>query len=140
MGTTTLGGIVVAQRMAVACTVAQVEAADAVLATMEVPTDAIILDVILEVTDMDTSTGLLIDVGDAAGPTVPDDNRFVAAFSGQAAGSIRASNASGLLETAPYAYVDGPSLLVQEIEATVNTVATTGAAGTLTLTVIYTRP
>ncbi len=140
MGTTTLGGIVVAQRMAVACTIAQVEAADAVLVTMEVPTDAVILEVILEVTDMDSSTGLLIDVGDAAGPTVPDDNRFVAAFTGQAAGAVRAGIAAGLLE-APYAYTAASSArLVQNIEVTVNTVATTGVAGTVTLTVMYTRP
>lgn len=135
MGTTAIGGLVTAQKIAVACTAAQVETANGVLATVTIPGDATVLDVILTVTDMDSSTGLLIDVGDAAGPATPDDNRFIAAFSGQAAGSIRASDSAGLLEGV-YTYSTTGD---QEIEATVNTVATTGVAGTLTLTVIYVR-
>jgi len=141
MAGTQLGGIVTAQRMSVACTAAQVETADGVLATMEVPTDAVILDVRLTVTDMDSSTGLLIDVGDAAGPATPDDDRFIAAFTGQAAGSIAAAGEGNLLADSEYAYTAASSSrTVQEIEATVNTVATTGVAGTLTLTAIYFRP
>lgn len=135
MGYTALGGIVSSATVVAAQAATAVEVADAVLATVYVPGDARILDVILEVTDMDSSTGLAIDVGDSAGPTVPDDNRFIAAFSGQAAGSIRASDSAGLLE-GTYLYSTTGE---QAIEATVNTVATTGVAGTLTLTVIYVR-
>ena len=89
---------------------------------------------------MDSSTGLLIDVGDASGPATADDNRFIAAFTGQAAGSIRASDSAGLLEGVyTYRGLKGTddTQVEQEIEATVKTVATTGAAGTLTITVIY---
>lgn len=143
MGTQTLGGVVTAQTVVAACTVAQVEAADTVLATINVPNKATILDVILTVTDMDSSTGLLIDVGDSSGPATPDDDRFIAAFSGQAAGSIRASDSAGLLEGV-YTYRNlagtDDAQTEQAIEATVNTVATTGVAGTLTLTVIYYGP
>ncbi len=133
--TTMIGGHVVSQTVVAAQTATGVEVANAVLAFIDVPGDARILDVILEVTDMDTSTGLTIDVGDAAGPATPDDNRFIAAFSGQAAGNIRASDSAGLLE-GTYLYSTTGE---QRIEATVAAVATTGAAGTLTLTVIYTR-
>ena len=140
MGIHTLGGIVTAQTVVVACTATQVETANAVLATIAVPNKATILDVILTVTDMDSSTGLLIDVGDASGPATADDNRFIAAFTGQAAGSIRASDSAGLLEGI-YTYRNlagtDDAQTEQEIEATVGTVATTGVAGTLTLTVVY---
>lgn len=135
MGTTTLGGYVVSQTVVAAQTVVAVELADAVLASIDVPGDARILDVVLEVTDMDDGATLVIDVGDAAGPDTPDDNRFIAAFSGQAAGNIRASDSAGLLE-GTYLYSTTGE---QTIEATVNTVAATGVVGTLTLTVIYSR-
>lgn len=139
-GTNALGGLVTAQTVVVALAATAVEVANAVLATIAVPNKATILDVILTVTDMDSSTGLVIDVGDASGPATPDDNRFIAAFSGQAAGSIRASDSAGLLEGI-YTYRNlagtDDAQIEQEIEATVNTVATTGVAGTLTLTVVY---
>lgn len=140
MGTTTLGGIVTAQRMTVTTLAAGYEVADAVIMTMEVPTDAVILDVILETEDNDTGATLAYDVGDAAGPTVPDDDRFITAFSGQAIGSIRASDSAGLLE-GTYAYTAASSArLVQNIEVTLETVAATGTDGDVTLTVIYMRP
>ncbi len=135
MGTTMLGGVVTAQTVVKALAATDVEVANGILAFIDVPGDARILDVILEVTDMDSSTGLDIDVGDAAGPTTPDDNRFIDGFSGQAAGAIRASDSAGLLE-GTYLYATTGE---QRIEATVQTVATTGVAGTLTLTVLYTR-
>ena len=128
--TTMIGGHVVSQTIVATCTVAQVEAVDTVLATINVPGDARMLDVILEVTDMDSGAGLVIDVGDT-----DDDDRFIANFSGQAAGSIRASDSAGLLE-GTYLYSTTGE---QAIEATVSTAAATGVAGTLTLTVIYTR-
>lgn len=130
MGTTMLGGHVVCQTVTVSPTVAQVEAVDTVLASIDVPGDAIMLDVILTVTDMDTGATLAIDVGDTS-----DDNRFIAAFSGQAAGSIRASDSAGLLEGIYQYSVTGEAT----VEATVQAAATTGAAGTLTLTVVYSR-
>jgi len=135
MGTTVIGGIVTAQTVVKSLTAANVEEANGVLAEISVPGDARILDVILEVTDMDTGATLEIDVGDAAGPTTPDDNRFIDQFSGQAAGTIRASDSAGLLE-GTYLYSTTGE---QVIQATVAAVAATGAAGTLTLTIIYVR-
>lgn len=136
-----LGGAVTVQTMSVACTAAQVEEADGVLLTMVVPSRATMLDVILTVTDMDSSTGLLIDVGDSAGPASADDARFISNFTGQAAGTIRASDSAGALEgTYTYRGLKGTDDNLtdnQEIEVTVSTVATTGVAGTLGLTVIY---
>jgi hypothetical protein len=139
-GTHALGGYVVAQRVSVALLAAEVEVADAVLITIAVPNKALILDVILETTDMDTGATLAFDVGDASGPATADDNRFIAAFSGQAAGSIRASDSAGLLEgTYVYRNLAGTddAQIEQEIECTINTVAATGVDGTLTMTVIY---
>jgi len=139
MGTTALGGHVTSQTVVAAQLATATEAANGVLATISVPTDARILDVILEVTDMDSGIAGLVDVGDASGPTVPDDNRFIAAFSIQAAGTIRASDSAGLLE-GTYLYVASDSARnEQEIECTVNTPSTTGVAGTITMTVIYVR-
>ena len=139
-GTHALGGAVTAQTVVAAVTAAGAEVANAVLATIAVPNKATILDVILEVTDMDTGATFAIDVGDASGPATADDNRFIAAFSGQAAGTIRASDSAGLLEGV-YTYRNlagtDDAQIEQEIEATVQTVAATGVAGTLTLTVIY---
>ncbi len=141
-GTHALGGYVTAQKVVVALTIADVELANGVLATVSVPNKATILDVILQVTDMDSSTGLDIDVGDASGPSTADDNRFIAAFAGGqgTTGIIRASDSAGLLEgTYTYRNLAGTddAQVEQEIEATVQTVATSGVAGTLELTVIY---
>lgn len=128
MGFTALGGHVSTATVVASPTVAEVEAVDTVLASIDIPGDARVLDVILEVTDMDTGATLTIDVGDTG-----DDNRFIAAFSGQAAGNIRAS--ANLLD-GTYLYSTTGE---QTIEATVAAAATTGAAGTLTLTIIYAR-
>lgn len=135
--TTALGGHVTAQTISVSLLATDVEVANGVLASLSVPGDATILNVILTVTDMDSSTGLLIDVGDVSGPTVPDDNRFIAALTGQAAGTLHANVAGGLLD-AVFTY-SNTGTIESVIEATVNTVATTGVAGTLDLTVIYFR-
>lgn len=137
MGTTALGGYLTGQKVVVALSIAQVEAANGILATINVPGDATITDVILTVTDMDASTGLVIDVGDVSGPSTPDDNRFIAALSGQAAGTLHANVAGGLLD-ASFTYANDGTV-ESVIEATVGTVATTGVAGTLTLEVIYYR-
>lgn len=137
MGTSALGGYLTAQKIVVAQLATDVEVANGILASISVPGDATIVDVILTVTDMDSSTGLLIDVGDVSGPAVPDDNRFIAALSGQAAGTLHGNLAGGLLD-ASFTYAN-TGTVESVIEATVNTVATTGVAGTLTLEVIYYR-
>lgn len=128
--TTTIGGFVVSQTVIVAQLATATEAANGVLATVTVPGDARILDVILDVTDMDSGAAGLVDVGDTS-----DDNRFIASFSIQVAGTIRASDSAGLLEgTYLYSTVGD-----QDIQVTVNTVSTTGLTGTVELTVVYTR-
>jgi len=139
-GTAPIGGFVVAQTVVAAVTAAQT-AVDTVLATINVPNKATILDVILTVTDMDTGAAMLVDVGDASGPATADDDRFIAAFSAQAAGSIRASDSAGLLEGVyTYRGLKGTddSQTEQAIQCTVNTAAATGVAGTVTMTVIHT--
>ena len=137
MGTTALGGALTAQKITVSLLAAEVEVADAVLISIGVPGDATIVDVVLDTTDMDSSTGLLFDVGDVSGPTVPDDNRFIAGFTGQAAGILHANVAGGLLDSS-HTYANTGSV-ESVVEATVNTVATTGVDGTLSLEIIYYR-
>lgn len=139
-GTSALGGYVMAQTATFAVTAAQAETADAVLGTIYVPNNAIIHDVIMAVTDMDSGATLELDVGDSAGPETPDDNRFIDQFSGQAAGNIAAAASGNLLEDKVYAYVNSDAQTEQAIEVTVAAVAATGVAGTITLTVIYHAP
>jgi len=142
-GTNALGGAVTVQQVTAAVTAAVAEVVDSVVATVYVPNKAMILDVILTTTDMDTGASLAFDVGDATGPASADDGRFLAAVSGQAAASFRASvmaAADGLL-LAPYTYrgLKGTddSQVEQAIQCTIETAAATGVAGTVTLTVIY---
>ena len=73
--------------------------------------------IVFNTTDMDSSTGLLWDVGDDG-----DEDRLIAAFSGQAAGTSQTVRDVGLL----YKYTARTL-----IKAYVNTAATTGVAGTL---------
>ena len=82
-GTNALGGYVTAQTVTwtVSSTVAEV--VGSTLATIYVPNKATILDVILEVMTLaDDGATLALDVGDSSGPETADDNRFIAAFSG----------------------------------------------------------
>jgi hypothetical protein len=135
-----IGGLMTYHQVTVTPTVAQVEAADTVLATITVPADAIILDVMLSTTDMDTGATLTLDVGDAAGPATPADDRFIAAFSGQAADVIHSGYTAGNLTENPIDYstlsVTGATV---DVECTVKAAATTGAAGTLTMGITYVR-
>ena len=133
--TTALGGYVCAQTVTKSLLAADL-VINAVLAEVDIPGDATVLDVILAVTDMDDGATLTIDVGDAAGPDTPDDDRFIAAFSGQAAGNIAAAASGNLLEDKVYTY---STTGTQTIQATAKAAAATGADGTLTLTVIYFR-
>ena len=134
-----IGGPVIYQDISVSLLAATVETAGATLASIEVPSDAVILDVVLSVTDMDTGATLAIDVGDSSGPETPDDGRFIAAQSGQAADVIHSAWEGNLTEW-PIDYgalsVTGATVA---IEATVETVAATGADGTLKLGVYYAR-
>jgi hypothetical protein len=137
-----IGGLVIYDEVTVTPTVAQVEAADTVLAKVSVPADAIILDVLVYATDMDTNGAptLALDVGDSAGPATPDDNRLVAAFNQDSGADTIHSSWSGNLTENPVDYgaltVTGSSV---DIECTVQTVAATGATGTLKLGVTYVR-
>jgi hypothetical protein len=132
MGTSAIGGLLTAQTLTASCTVAQVEAVDTVLATMSIPGDATVVEVVLSATDM-AASALALDVGDAAGPASPDDARFIAAMAGSAATVERWSDTAA---QAPYTYSTTGE---QEIEVTVQTAATGGIAGTVTLTVLYFR-
>lgn len=135
MGTTALGGYVCAQHVT-----ASVAAADnvlnAVLASVDIPGDATVLDVILAVTDMDSGATGTLDVGDSAGPDTPDDDRFIAGFSMQAAGNIAAAASGNLLEDKTYTYSTTGE---QTIEVTVKAAPATAVAGTVDLTVVYFR-
>jgi hypothetical protein len=139
-GTHALGGHVTVQTVTEAVTAAQT-VINTVLATIYVPNKATILDVILTTTDMDTGTPIMtLDVGDAAGPATPDDNRFIDDFAASAAGSIRASDSAGLLSgTYTYRGLKGTddSQVEQAIQCTVHTAPTTAAAGTVKMSVSY---
>ena len=140
-GTHALGGFIVAQTVAWTHTAAVAIVDESVIATISVPNNATILDVILEVTQAgDSGAALLYDVGDESGPATADDDRFILGFSGQGTGSIRASDSAGLLEGV-YTYRNlagsDDAQIEQEIELTIDTVAATGAIGIGRLTVIY---
>lgn len=138
--TTNLGGILTAQTVTASVTAAVAATADAVLASLKVPGDASIVEIILTVTDMD-SNGTpthAVDVGDSAGPDTPDDDRFISALATNNGATERASTDGGTngLLNAIYTYSTTGE---QTIEVTNETPAATGAAGTVTLTVIYFR-
>jgi hypothetical protein len=98
-------------------TKAQAEAAT-IVQMIPVYAGETVLSVELVATDISTGTDILLDVGDGA-----DDDRYIVASTiGQAGGS--AKHTVGV----PYTYTANDT-----IDVTVSTVATTGAAGTLTL-------
>ena len=138
MGTTALGGALTAQKVTITTLATDTEAANGVLISISVPGDATIVDVVVDTADLDGVTGLLLDVGDVSGPAVPDDDRFLAASTiGQTGGQIHANVAGGLLDGS-FTYANTGSL-ESVIELTVNTVATTGLVGIVSLEVIYYR-
>lgn len=137
MGTTALGGYLVAQKITATYLAADYEVANKVLITIEVPGDATIVDVIVSTDDNDDVGDLVYDVGDSAGPDVVDDNRFIAAFSGQAAGILHANVAGGLLDES-FTYANDGTV-ESTIELTISTVAATGTDGDVSLEVIYYR-
>lgn len=137
-----IGGLVIYDQVTVTPTAAQVGAVDTVLATIAIPADAIVLDVMVYATDMDTNgtPTLALDVGDSSGPATPDDNRLVAAFNQDSGADTIHSSWSGNLTEKPVDYstltVTGATV---NIECTVETAAATGANGTLVMGITYVR-
>jgi hypothetical protein len=102
----------------VAVTTGMIDNANDEVGLLWVPKGFVVLGIAFDTTDMDSSTGLLWDVGDDGA-----ENRLLAAFSGQSAGRSVALPAGGLL----YKYT-AKTL----IKAYVNTAASgTPAAGTI---------
>lgn len=101
----------------VAVTTAMIDNANDEVGLAWVPKGFMPTGIVFNVTDMDSSTGLLWDVGDDA-----DENRLLAGVSGQAAATFQTVDPAGLL----YKYTARTL-----IKAYVNTAATTGVAGTI---------
>ncbi|CCB64471.1 hypothetical protein [Hyphomicrobium sp. MC1] len=101
----------------VAVTTGMIDNANDEVGLAWVPKGFVPTGIVFNVTDMDTSTGLLFDVGDDS-----DENRWLAAVSGQAAATFATLDPAALL----YKYTDRTL-----IKAYVNTAATSGAAGTI---------
>jgi hypothetical protein len=95
------------------------------------PRGAVVHDMILITTDMDTSTGLVISVGVAG-----DTERYIRRLSGQTAGSARIANdaTSAATVIAARAALTGDTVVNLLIQAA----ATTPAAGTVTIGIFYT--
>jgi len=133
-GTTALGGYMVAQKITESVLAAEL-VTDAVLISIDVPGDATIYDVVVSTTDCDDGATLTYDVGDTAGPDTPDDDRFIAALSGQAASVLHANIDGGLLENSHTYSNTGDTTIALTVKAG----AATGADGTVSLEVIYYR-
>jgi len=116
-------GQIVTDYTIVAITTGMLDNANDELGLFMVPKNAVILDVKIRVTDMDSSTGLLFDLGDAG-----DEDRLQAAFSGQAAAEFVVLPVTGFL----YKYTADT-----RINLYVNTAATTGVAGTVYASITY---
>lgn len=87
------------------------------------PKNAVVVGVFLRVTDMDSGAALLFDVGDSG-----DEDRLLAAVSGQAAGTTNALATTGCF----YKYTADTKIVLY-----VNTAAGTAVAGTAYLAVFY---
>lgn len=92
---------------------------------VKVPIGARVGEIVLTVTDMDTSTGILLDVGDSGSA-----NRYIAASTiGQTGGTVRLG--SGIITaTSAFTYTADDIITVK-----VNTAATGTAATTFTLSI-----
>lgn len=103
---------------------------NAVYPMVRLPRGAVVHDVFLKVTDMDTATSGIASVG-----VVGDTERFVRRVSIQAAGAFRAANdataAASMIAAAPLANETTVDFLVQ-------TAPGTAAAGTVDVAVYYT--
>lgn len=111
-------------------TVAAALVVNDIVQCVQVPVGATIMEVILNVTDLDTSTGLVLAVGDGG-----DDDRFIKGSTiGQTGGTVRLG--SGIVDNAcnQYTYTADDT-----IDVKVTTAPTTGAtSGTIGLAVSYT--
>jgi hypothetical protein len=102
-----------------------------VIQLVQVPKNATILDVIINITDMDTSTGFAFSVGDG---NVTD--RYIKTSTiGQTGGTVRLG--SGITDNAcnQYKYTADDTIDLKVTTAATGTAATTGTIG---CTVIYT--
>jgi hypothetical protein len=103
---------------------------NAVHPMVRLPARAIVHDIVLKVTDMDTATAGIVSVGVAG-----DTERYIRRVSIQAAGAFRASNdavaAASMIAAAPLANETTVNLLIQ-------TAPGTPAAGTVDIAVHYT--
>ena len=97
------------------------------------PRGAVVHDVIMHCTDMDSGTALVFDVGTAANPDAFIDGTTI----GQTGGTIRAGNVAGASLTMAAADA-GPLTVETEVIITAATAAGTAVAGTIKIAVLYT--
>lgn len=103
---------------------------NAVHPVVRLPKGAVVHDVVLKTTDMDTSTGLVLSVGVSG-----DTERYIRRVSGQAAGTFRAGNDA----TATASMIAAVALTAETtVDVLVQAAATSAAAGTIDLAVFYT--
>ena len=103
---------------------------NAVHPLVRLPRGAIVHDVVIKTTDMDTSTGLVLSVGVAG-----DTERYIRRVSGQAAGTFRAGNDA----TATASMIAAAALTGETtVDLLIQAAATTPAAGTVDIAVFYT--
>lgn len=102
-----------------------------VLPMIYLPRGAVVQDMILITTDMDTSTGLVLSVGVAG-----DTERYIRRLSGQAAGAARLANDA----TAAASVITAAAALTGDtvVNLLIQAAATTPAAGTVKLAIFYT--
>jgi len=95
------------------------------------PRGAVIHDMVLVTTDMDSSTGLVMSVG-----VVGDTERYIRRLSGQAAGAARFANDA----TAAASVMAALAALTADtrIDLLIQAAATTPVAGTVRLSIQYT--
>lgn len=95
------------------------------------PRGAVVHDMILITTDMDSSTGLVMSVGVAG-----DTERYIRRLSGQAAGAARLANDA----TAAASVIAARAALTADtvVNLLIQAAATTAVAGTVTIGIFYT--
>lgn len=101
-----------------------------VVQMLKVPKGARVLEAILTVTDLDTSTGIVVAVGDG----LVADRYISGQTTGQAGGTVRLG-AGIATNTAAYTYLTDDTIDVKVTTAATGTAAVTG---TITLTVGFT--
>ena len=123
-------GMLGVRSASLAVTAGQAQDADSVFQMIPVYAGETVYDVILQCTDMDSATALVLDVGDG----LVTDRYIDGATIGQTGGTHRFANAPGAapsLAEFPFRYTADDS-----IDIDVSATAGTGLAGTLKLTII----